>query len=155
MLGSAVRVLRELWTHPTGATLDAPPFRLTDANCEPPPFTPGGPPIWLGTQGPRGLRICAELADGWNHTGEPETFVGKRDTLMRECEAIGRDPGEIEISAQAFLRDGDYASMVETASHYASSGAQHLVLMMPAADGPGGLRLLADRAAQPLRERFA
>ena len=155
MLHSAVRVLQQMWNEPTGATLEAPPFRLADATTQPPPFTSGGPPIWLGTQGPRGLRICAELADGWNHTGAPETFIGKRDTLMRQCEAVERDPGEIEISAQAFLRDGDYAALVETASHYARSGARHLILIMPAREGPDGLRRLAERAAQPLRERFA
>ena len=155
MLGAAVRVIRALWSEPAGATLDAPPYLLTDATCEPPPFTRGGPPIWLGTQGPRGLRICAELADGWNHTGARETFVGKRDTLVRACEASGRDPAEIEISAQAFLRDGDYAALVEAAWHYANSGASHLVLGMPAAEGPDGLKRLAERAAQPLRERFA
>jgi hypothetical protein len=128
---------------------------LKDAVCDPPPVTPGGPPIWLGSQGlRRGLRITAELADGWNHTGDPGTFVEKRDALLRHCETVGRNPDEIEISAQAFLRDGDYDALVEIASGYAREGAHHLVLLMPAEDGPDGLQRLADRAAIPLRERF-
>src|SRR5204863_3499401 len=107
MLASATRLIKELWRSPTGATLDAPPYALWDAVCDPPPLTPGGPPIWLGTQGlRRGLRIVAELADSWNQTGDPASFPEKRDALLRHCEAVGRDPGEIEISAPAFLRDG-------------------------------------------------
>jgi hypothetical protein len=96
----------------------------------------------------------AERADGWNQTGDPSTFVEKRDILLRHCEAVGRDPGEIEISAQAFLRDGDYAAMLDTAARLAEAGAQHLILLVPASGGPDGLQKLADRVATPLRERF-
>jgi alkanesulfonate monooxygenase SsuD/methylene tetrahydromethanopterin reductase-like flavin-dependent oxidoreductase (luciferase family) len=155
MLDSAVRVIKALWESPGGVSLDAPPYELVDAVCDPPPITPGGPPIWLGTQGRRGLRIVAEQANGWNQTGDPSTFLEKRDILLRHCEALGRDPAEIEISAQAFLRDGDHAAMLETAAGFAEAGADHLILIMPAADGPDGLRLLAERVAEPLRDRFA
>ena len=154
MLDSAVRLIKALWESPGGVSLDAPPYRLRDAVCDPPPLTTGGPPIWLGGQRSRGLRIVAERADGWNQTEDPSTFVGKRDILLRHCEAVGRDPGEIEISAQAFLRDGDHAAMFDTAAGLAQAGAQHLILILPASDGPDGLQQLADRVATPLRERF-
>ena len=155
MLDSAVRVIKALWETPNGVSLDAPPYRLKDAVCDPAPLTNGGPSIWLGGQGRRGLRIAAERADGWNQTGDPSTFVEKRDILLRHCETVGRDPNEIEISAQAFLRDGDHAGMLETAAGLAEAGAQHLILIMPAADGPDGLQKLAAEVAAPLRERFA
>jgi alkanesulfonate monooxygenase SsuD/methylene tetrahydromethanopterin reductase-like flavin-dependent oxidoreductase (luciferase family) len=154
MLDSAVRVIQALWETPAGVSLDAPPYLLRDAVCDPPPLSVGGPPIWLGTQGSRGLRIVAERADGWNQTGDPSAFVEKRDILLRHCEAVGRDPAEIEISAQAFLRDGDHAALLETAAAFARAGAGHLVLIMPAADGPDGLQKLAERVAIPLRELF-
>jgi len=155
MLDSAVRVIKALWESPGGVSLDAPPYRLVDALCDPAPLTPGGPPIWLGTQGSRGLRIVAERADGWNQTGEPSTFLAKRDILLRHCEAVGRDPREIEISAQSFLRGDDYATMLATAATFAEAGADHLILIMPAAQGPDGLQRMADEVATPLRERFA
>jgi alkanesulfonate monooxygenase SsuD/methylene tetrahydromethanopterin reductase-like flavin-dependent oxidoreductase (luciferase family) len=155
MLEAAVRVLKALWERPDGVTLDAPPYQLKDAVCDPPPITPGGPPIWLGTQGMRrGLRIVAQYADGWNQTGEPSTFPEKRDALLRHCEAVGRDPGEIEVSAQAFLQDGDHAAMLQTAETFVEQGADHVILIMPASDGPDGLRLVAERVAEPLRARF-
>jgi alkanesulfonate monooxygenase SsuD/methylene tetrahydromethanopterin reductase-like flavin-dependent oxidoreductase (luciferase family) len=154
MLESATRVIQALWRSPNGVSLEAPPYRLVNAVCDPPPLTPGGPPIWLGTQGMRrGLRIVAELADGWNHTGEPATFVEKRDALLRHCETVGRNPEEIEISAQAFLNEG-HARLLEVATQFAQDGAQHVILVMPASDGPDGLAKLAREVAEPLRERF-
>jgi alkanesulfonate monooxygenase SsuD/methylene tetrahydromethanopterin reductase-like flavin-dependent oxidoreductase (luciferase family) len=156
MLDGAVRIIKVLWQEPSGVSLDAPPYTLKDAVCDPPPLTPGGPPIWLGTQGKRrGLRIVAELADGWNHTGEPETFSEKRDALLRHCQDVGRDPAEIEVSAQGFLREDDYDGLLEIASGFARQGADHVILLMPASEGPDGLRRLAQRVAEPLRERFA
>lgn len=156
MLDGAVRVIKALWQQPDGVSLDAAPYELRDAVCDPPPLTPGGPPVWLGTQGMRrGLRIVAEHADGWNQTGDPSTFTQKRDALLRHCEAVGRDPAGIEISAQGFLRDGDHAALLETASNFARQGADHVILLMPAGEGPDGLRRLSERVAEPLREQFA
>ncbi len=154
MLDSAVRVIKALFEQPGGVSLDAPPYRLTDAVLDPPPVTSGGPPIWLGTQGlRRGLRIVAERADGWNQTGDPATFTTKRDALLRHCEAVGRDPAEIEISAQVFVRD-DAADALRIATTFVEQGAGHVVLLMPAEQGPAGLQRLADEVAVPLRERF-
>jgi alkanesulfonate monooxygenase SsuD/methylene tetrahydromethanopterin reductase-like flavin-dependent oxidoreductase (luciferase family) len=154
MLESATRLIKSVWQSPSGVTLDAPPYSFRDAVCNPPPLTPGGPPIWLGSQGlVRGLRITAELADGWNQTGDPGSFVEKRDALLRHCEAVGRDPGEIEISAQAFVRDR-YEATLEVAAHYLREGAHHVILVMRADQGPEGLKRLAHEVAEPLREQF-
>ena len=110
-------------------------------------------PTLLATWELADVRIVAELADGWNQTGDPATFVEKRDALLRHCEVVGRDPGEIEISAQAFLRDG-YAASLEVAATYARQGAHHVMLVIPADHGPEGLQRLAHEVAEPLRERF-
>ena len=79
----------------------------TARRMEPAPIRPGGPPIWLGGQGPRGLRMAARYADGWNYAsnldGTTDGFVERRDVLLRECEAIGRDPAELELSVQVII----------------------------------------------------
>ena len=69
------------------------------------------------------------------------------------CEAVGRDPGEIEISAQAFVRDR-YEATLEVAAHYLREGAHHVILVMRADQGPEGLKRLAHEVAEPLREQF-
>ncbi len=154
-LESAVRVLRAIWSSPGGVSLDAPPYHLADATCDPPPLTPGGPRIWLGGQKPRGIGIAARLADGWNHSGsEPSSFVAQRDMLLRACEAAGRDPGEVEVSVQLRSWGAPSGEVLEAAGRYVEAGAQHVILMMRAADGPDGLVRLASEVAEPLRARY-
>ena len=149
-LESAVRVLRAVWSSPEGVSLDAPPYRLIDAICDPPPLTPGGPPIWLGGQKPRGIGIASRLADGWNHSGgELAAFVAQRDMLLRACEAAGRDPSEVEVSVQLRSWGSPAGEVLATAGRYVEAGAQHVILMMPAADGPDELTRLADEVAGP------
>jgi hypothetical protein len=74
--------------------------------------------------------------------------------LLAHCESVGRDPAEIEISAQVFPQDGGHPAALEIASGLARSGAGHIVLIMPADLGADGLRMLAREVAEPLRERF-
>jgi len=68
-LQATVRVLRALGSPAAaaapGVTLDDAFAPLRGATNEPPPLTPGGPPIFLGGQGPRGLRLAGEAGDGW------------------------------------------------------------------------------------------
>ena len=68
---ATIQVLRALFSDEAraapGVTLDAPPYRLDGAVMEPGPVGDGGPDIWLGGQGPRGLRLAARYADGWNY----------------------------------------------------------------------------------------
>ena len=152
---SAVRVLRAIWSSPGGVSLDAPPYSLVDATCDPPPLTPGGPRIWLGGQKPRGIGIAARLADGWNHSGgELAAFVAQRDTLLRACEAAGRDPGEVEVSVQLRSWGTPGGEVLASAGRFVEAGAQHIILMTQAADGPDGVARLADEVAEPLRARY-
>ena len=143
-----------------GVTLDAPPYRLDGAVMEPGPVQPGGPPIWLGGQGPRGLRLAARYADGWNFAsnldGSADGFVTRRDALLRACEAIGRDPAELTLSAQIII-PGDPAgrrAALERAMGFVRAGAGHIMLTTPAREGAAGIRRLAVEVAAPLRDAF-
>ena len=104
----------------------------------------------------RASAACGSWPSGPTAGTRPATLDLRREArrLLRHCEAVGRDPAEIEISAQAFLRDGDHAAMLETASGFARR--------RPAPDPDHAGRRRAGRAAaagrasgEPLRERFA
>lgn len=154
MLESAVRVIKAMWAEPDGASLVADPYELRDAHTQPPPLSVGGPPIWLGTMGKRrGLRIVAEHADGWNVNGTLAEVVDRRDALLRHCEAMDRDPAEIEISAQLMCIDRRPAEVVAVADQLIASGVRHLIFVILASDGPEGLRRLAREIVAPLRDR--
>jgi probable F420-dependent oxidoreductase len=67
----------------------------------PPPARPGGPPIMVGTVGPRMLRIAAEHADAWNawftwYGNSVDGLRALRDKVDAACEAVGRDPTTLE-----------------------------------------------------------
>jgi alkanesulfonate monooxygenase SsuD/methylene tetrahydromethanopterin reductase-like flavin-dependent oxidoreductase (luciferase family) len=81
-------------------TLAGGHYRVEDARLlmDVPPV-----PIWIAASGERMLGLAARYAAGWNggagdsESGEP--FVGKLAGLRAACRAIGRDPGELEISS--------------------------------------------------------
>jgi alkanesulfonate monooxygenase SsuD/methylene tetrahydromethanopterin reductase-like flavin-dependent oxidoreductase (luciferase family) len=159
---SAVKVIKALGSpeasRPPGIVLDSPTYPLREATNEPPPLTPGGPPLWLGGQKSRGIRIAARYADGWNYTGSlPESsvdeFVRRRDELFRACKKIGRNPNELTVSVQ--IRAGDNARerrmALELGRAYSRSGCDHLIIVMQARFGPDGLNRIAREVAGPLR----
>jgi alkanesulfonate monooxygenase SsuD/methylene tetrahydromethanopterin reductase-like flavin-dependent oxidoreductase (luciferase family) len=53
-------------------------------SLEPPPSSPSGPPIWIGSWGsPAGLRRVARLGDGWLASGYNTTPSGFQESLGR------------------------------------------------------------------------
>ena len=96
-LQEALTIARAMFTE------DRPSFQGThyqihEALNFPRPIQPGGPPILVGGGGEqRTLRIAAQFADmtHWFPLGI-ETLKRKSEILAGYCEAIGRDPAEIE-----------------------------------------------------------
>ena len=161
---STVRVLRALFSDAArqapGVTLDAPPYRLDGATLEPGPVRAGGPRIWLGGQGPRGLSIAARYADGWNYAsnldGTVAGFIERRHTLLAACAAIGRDPAEVTLSVQIIIPEepGERRRATAEAVAYGRAGASEILLTTLARRGADGIRRLATEVATPLRDAF-
>jgi alkanesulfonate monooxygenase SsuD/methylene tetrahydromethanopterin reductase-like flavin-dependent oxidoreductase (luciferase family) len=85
------------------STFDGTNYRTADVRNVPRPVQAGGPPILVGGGGEqRTLRIAAKHADmtHWFPLGL-EALAHKTDVLRRHCEAIGRDPDEIERTMAA------------------------------------------------------
>jgi alkanesulfonate monooxygenase SsuD/methylene tetrahydromethanopterin reductase-like flavin-dependent oxidoreductase (luciferase family) len=163
-LEAQVRIVRALFSRAAqsapGVSLEALPYRLAGATQEPPPIRPGGPPIWLGGQGPRGLRIAARVADGWNYAsnldGTLEGFIERRDIILHECDEIDRDPAELELSVQVIIPpDGEpRRAATQAAIAYSRAGAAHILLTTLASEGAQGIRRLATEVAAPIRDAF-
>lgn len=161
---AAIRILRALFSDAArvepGVSLDAPPFHLEGALMEPGPVRPGGPPIWLGGQGPRGLRLAATYADGWNYAsnldGTVPGFRERRDRLLTACDVVGRDPAELTVSVQIVIPDdaSGRRQATERAIEYGHAGASEILLTTPARNGAEGIRRLATEVAAPLRDAF-
>ena len=70
-------------------------------------------PIMIGGGGEKKtLRTVAKYADMWNVMGTVEEMAQKVDVLRGHCEAVGRDPAEIEftLGIKATIRDSEAAA---------------------------------------------
>jgi alkanesulfonate monooxygenase SsuD/methylene tetrahydromethanopterin reductase-like flavin-dependent oxidoreductase (luciferase family) len=161
-LESAVKVIRALHSPAAatdeGVTFDDPFYPLRRAVNLPAPLTPGGPPIWLGGQKPRGLKMAAALGDGWPTPALPQPeasyLTERRTTILREMEAIGRDPAGFAFAAQIATGDDarSRAAARELALTFVRAGATHVILGLAAGLGPEGLRAVAREVAEPIRD---
>jgi len=79
-------------------------FNLKDAVFGLPLYEDTPPPIWLAAHGPRMLRICGELADGWLPTNiKPDAYGEKLGKIRASAEKSGRDPDAITPSMLAYV----------------------------------------------------
>jgi len=97
----ACQVWNGLLRQPT-TTLDGRYYQLQDAICEPKPLQ-SPMPLLIGGKGDRMMGIVARYADEWNMWGLADTIAERAAVLDRRCEAIGRDPSEVQRSAQALF----------------------------------------------------
>jgi len=109
-LAEAIELIRAMWTA-SPATYQGRYYRVEQAICEPRPAPP--PPIVVGANGDRILRVVARLADGWN-TPSPLPLFERRYALLRHyCAELGRDPSSLAVSVLA------HAAFTEDAVEFA------------------------------------
>src|SRR5690242_8324253 len=84
-------------------------YQARDCEDTPRGPRPEGPPLLIGAEGPRMLRLTARYADLWNtgYMGEPETMVPRMALIKGACEAEGRDPASIGVTALIALWSPD------------------------------------------------
>lgn len=65
-------------------------------HLQPAPFTPGGPPIWLGAHGPRMLRLAGSRFDGWlPFSATAQDYKSGLAAVREAAERSGRDPRSV------------------------------------------------------------
>ncbi len=82
---------------------------MEDCVIEPRGPRENGPPILVGTVGPRMLRITMPHADMWNawwtdFDGTTSGFAARMREVDAACEDVGRDPAEVMRTAALHLR---------------------------------------------------
>ena len=79
-------------------------------------------PILIGGGGEKvTLRIVAQHATIWNGQGEPDELAHKNRVLDDWCAKVGRDPAEIERSAQIF------DDQLDRLDEYLAAGITHFI----------------------------
>jgi alkanesulfonate monooxygenase SsuD/methylene tetrahydromethanopterin reductase-like flavin-dependent oxidoreductase (luciferase family) len=146
-------------------------WHRADAELLPRGPRPNGPPILIAGKQPRMFTLIARHADAWNAAwfGPPETAdeLDRRLVGLRAaCEAEGRDPGTLNLTAGVFVdftdgtagaperaMRGDTEAIGRAMAGYAERGIEHLIVhVWPRT--PDGVGQLA-RAAAVAREAAA
>lgn len=103
-LEEALAVIKRLFTEGR-ASFQGKYYAVDEAANNPKPVQQPGPPILIGGAGEKYLlRVVAEHADIWNCPNNVAPLLPQRlETLRRHCDAVGRDPDEIEVSEQTIM----------------------------------------------------
>jgi alkanesulfonate monooxygenase SsuD/methylene tetrahydromethanopterin reductase-like flavin-dependent oxidoreductase (luciferase family) len=116
---------------------------------------PNGPPLMIGSNGPRMLRIAAPHVQAWNSWfadigNRPDGIAPLRDVVDKACDDVGRDPAAIERTVAVLVRfpggtgrvQGSYAEappppvegapevLAETLRAFAREGIGHVQLVI-------------------------
>ena len=129
-------------------------YQARDCELLPRGPRPGGPPLMIGSKGPRMLRATMAHADSWNAwfndtQNRPEGIPAVRAAVDEACREVGRDPAEVERTVAVLVRlpggagrlqgstqpaiapvDGDPAVLAETLRGFAREGIAHVQLVL-------------------------
>lgn len=80
-------------------------YRAKECEIRPTGPRPAGPPLLIGSFGPRMLRLSAQYADLWNtcYLGEVDTLAKPLQEFKQACQETGRDPATVGITALIYV----------------------------------------------------
>jgi F420-dependent oxidoreductase-like protein len=138
-LEEAILICLQMWSDDNGA-FRGRHYQLDETLCSPMPVSSPRPRIMIGGGGERKtLRLVAQYADACNIIGSLGDVAHKIDVLRRHCDAVGRDPNEIEVTTmyRDIPPDASADDVVRGAEALANIGVATLVTGA-VGDDPGG-----------------
>jgi F420-dependent oxidoreductase-like protein len=139
MLEEALQICLQMWSDDDGP-YEGRHYRLEETLCRPQPVSSPRPRIMIGGSGERKtLRLVAQYADACNIFGGPDEVAHKVDVLRRHCDALGRDPNEIEVTVlfRDFPPDATADDLMRGVEAFAAIGAS-TVVTGAVSDDPAG-----------------
>ncbi len=152
-LEEAIEICLQMWSDDNGPYRGRH-YQLDETLCSPMPVSAPRPRILIGGSGERKtLRLVAQYADACNIFGGPDEVAHKIDVLRRHCDAVGRDPNEIEVTAMYgdVPSDATVDDIVRGAEAWAKIGVSTVVTGAVGDDPAGRL----ESTFGPAMERLA
>lgn len=89
----AVQIIKSLWTEPQ-VSFKGKYYQVENAEITPKPLQKPGPPVWIGGDSKRSMKLAADLGDGWLvHGHQPDEidkmFGSIRPLLAERSEKFG------------------------------------------------------------------
>jgi probable F420-dependent oxidoreductase len=148
-------IVRELLAHGS-IDFEGAFFTARDAELLPRPARPGGPPILIGSSGPRMLAATVPYVAAWNAwyadtQNSPDGVAALREVVDAACVEAGRDPAEVERTVAVLVQmpegtgrvmgdtsekmavtplKGDAGHMADELRAYARAGIGHVQLVI-------------------------
>jgi alkanesulfonate monooxygenase SsuD/methylene tetrahydromethanopterin reductase-like flavin-dependent oxidoreductase (luciferase family) len=140
-LEETIQICLQMWSDNDGAYVGKH-YQLDETLCRPRPVSSPRPRILIGGGGERKtLRMVAQYADACNVNGDVSEVAHKIDVLRGHCEAVGRDPNEIEVTTM--FRDlppsPTVDDIVRNAEAFAAIGVSTLITGATGHDPAGWL----------------
>jgi F420-dependent oxidoreductase-like protein len=121
-LEEAIQICLQMWSDDNGP-YEGRHYRLAETLCSPMPVSQPRPRIMIGGGGERKtLRLVAQYADACNFFGDADEIMHKVEVLRGHCDAVGRDPADIEVTA--LFRDLPAAPNADDVVHAAETLAK-------------------------------
>ncbi len=134
-------------------------YQARDCELLPRGPRPSGPPLMIGSTGPRMLRLTMGRANSWNawfnaYENRPEGVAALREQVDAACIEVGRDPAQIERTLAVLVRlgggsgrlqgaddqdgveavSGEPAALARTLRQFAAEGIGHVQLVLDPID---------------------
>ncbi len=128
-LEETLQICFQMWSDDNGA-YEGAHYQLAETLCSPQPVSSPRPRVLIGGGGERKtLRLVATYADACNIIGDAATVGHKVDVLRRHCDDVGRDPGEVEVTAlMGVPEDADRETILREVEALAAVGTQAIVV---------------------------
>src|SRR5215217_6496934 len=154
-LEEAIAILRAFWDGERSVRFEGEHYRVGGARPGPPPAHRIG--IWLGAYGPRMLRICGRLGDGWlpslgGKYLDPDDALRMQGVVDEAARRAGRAPGDVERAVNVMALEGDPRSWPDGLARIASElRFTTLLVGLPPGDGVDFVRRLGEDVAPRVR----
>ncbi len=84
-------------------------YQVRDCELQPRSGRPGGPPLLIGSNGARMLRIATPYVSAWNtwfssYGNDPAALAPLQASVHQACRDVGRDPATLERTAAVLVR---------------------------------------------------
>ncbi|HYH91907.1 MAG TPA: LLM class F420-dependent oxidoreductase [Candidatus Saccharimonadales bacterium] len=138
MLEETLRISHEMWSGERGseAAFEGRHYQARRLMNSPQSISRPRVPIMIGGGGEKKtLRLVAQYADATNVFGSPEAIARKYAILDAHCEAVGRDPREIErstlqnvnVTADGGRGSETAAQVIDRFGDLSDAGAEHVI----------------------------
>jgi F420-dependent oxidoreductase-like protein len=132
-LEETLQICKQMWS-PNNGCYNSKHYQLAETLCSPQPVQRPALPILIGGTGERKtLRLVAQYADAWNGSFQTvEEAEHKLGVLHRHCEAVERDPAEIQKTVMMLVDPlADLDGFLTIAEQHARLGFDLIDVMPP------------------------